>query len=50
MHAYDDAFLFVRDREIQKEDNGFGIIDVYSVVMDLMNIKQPEEVEAEKLI
>ena len=50
MHTYDDALLFVRNREIQKEDNRFGIMDSYSVVLKLMNIKRPEGVEAEDLI
>ena len=50
MHTYDDALLFVRNREIQKEDNRFGIMDSYSVVLKLMNIKKPDGVEAEDLI
>lgn len=50
MHTYDDALLFVRNREIQKQDNGFGIMDAYSVVLKLMDTRRPEGVEAEDLI
>jgi predicted AlkP superfamily phosphohydrolase/phosphomutase len=50
MHTYDDALLFVRNREIQKEDNEFGIMDSYSVVPRLMGLKRPEGVDAADLI
>ncbi len=50
MHTYDDALLFVRNREIQKEDNEFGIMDSYSVVPRLMGLKRPEGLDAADLI
>ncbi|MBW2056323.1 MAG: alkaline phosphatase family protein [Deltaproteobacteria bacterium] len=50
MHTYDEAFLFVRDREIHKEDNGFAIMDAYSVVLKLAGVERPADVEAEDLI
>ena len=49
MHTYDDAFLYVRNREIQKDDNGFGIMDAYGAVLKLMDVKKPAGVEAEEL-
>ena len=49
MHTYDDAFLYLRNREIQKEDNRFGITDVYAAVLKLMDLKRPVGVEAEDL-
>jgi predicted AlkP superfamily phosphohydrolase/phosphomutase len=50
MHTCDDALLFVRDREIKREDSGFGIIDAYTVVLRLMNIKKPVGIDAQDLI
>ena len=49
MHTYDDAFLYVRNREIQKDNNGFGIMDAYGAVLKLMDVKKPAGVEAEEL-
>ncbi len=50
MHTYDDALLYVRDREIRKGDNTFGIMDAYAAVLKLMGIKRPEGVEAKDVI
>jgi len=50
MHTFDDAFLFVRNRDIEREDNEFGITDAYTLVPKLMNIRKPDGVEAEDLI
>jgi predicted AlkP superfamily phosphohydrolase/phosphomutase len=50
MHTYEDALIYVRNREIQKEGNGFGIMDAHSVVLDLMNLPKPPGLEAQSLI
>jgi len=50
MHTDDDALLYVRNREIQKGDKRFGIMDAYSAVLKLMDLRRPEGVEAEDLI
>jgi len=50
VHTYDDALLYVKNREIQKEDNEFGIMDAYAAVLKLMGLKKPEGVEAQDLI
>jgi predicted AlkP superfamily phosphohydrolase/phosphomutase len=50
MHTYDDALFYVRDREIRRDDNRFGITDAYSAVLKMMGVRKPDGVEAEDLI
>jgi predicted AlkP superfamily phosphohydrolase/phosphomutase len=50
VHTYDDALLFVRNRDIEKDNNRFGIMDAYSVVLQLIGIPRPEGIDAENLI
>ncbi|NIO04902.1 MAG: nucleotide pyrophosphatase [Proteobacteria bacterium] len=50
IHTYDDALLYVRDREIRGSDNAFGIMDAYAAALKLTGMKKPQGIEAEDLI
>ena len=50
MHTYDDAFLFVKDREILRGDNEFGVMDAHGAVLALMNVPRPDGIEAQELL
>ncbi len=50
IHTYDDAFLYVRDREIRGNNNTFGIMDAYAAALKLTGMKRPQGVEAEDLL
>jgi predicted AlkP superfamily phosphohydrolase/phosphomutase len=50
MHTDDDAFLYVRDREIHQDDNEFGITDAYGAVLDLMEVHKPDDTESQDLL
>ena len=50
MHTYDDAFLYVRDLEVRREDNQFGVIDVMPTILKLMGVPPPEDLDGEPLI
>jgi len=50
MHTYDDAFLFVKDREILRGHNEFGVMDAHGAVLALMNVTRPDGIEAQELL
>ncbi len=50
MHTYDDAFLYLNDAEISKENNTFGLMDVMPTILKLMGVKLPEDLDGEPLL
>lgn len=48
MHTFDDAFLFIKDREIKEE--GFSILDVTPTILSLLRIKPYKDLEGSCLI
>ncbi|MGA1844025.1 MAG: alkaline phosphatase family protein [bacterium] len=48
MHTFDDAFLFIRDREIRREH--FSILDVTPTLLDLLGCKPFRDLEGRSLI
>ena len=50
MHTYDDAFLYVRDLEVRRGDNQFGVMDVMPTILKLMGVPFPEDLDGEALI
>jgi len=50
MHTYDDAFLYIKDVEVRKEDNQFGVMDVMPTILKLLEVTPPEDLDGEALI
>jgi predicted AlkP superfamily phosphohydrolase/phosphomutase len=50
MHTYDDAFLYVRDLEVRRGDNQFGVMDVMPTILKLMGVPLPEDLDGESLV
>jgi predicted AlkP superfamily phosphohydrolase/phosphomutase len=50
MHTFDDAFFFVRGRDIAKGDNGFSIVSAFATCCTLMGVQIPEGIEGEAVI
>jgi predicted AlkP superfamily phosphohydrolase/phosphomutase len=50
MHTYDDAFLYIRDVEVGKGDNQFGVMDVMPTILKLMGVSPPEDLDGQPLI
>ncbi len=50
MHTYEDAFLYVKEGEIGKEDNQFGVMDVMPTILKLMGVNPPEDLDGEPLL
>jgi len=50
MHTYDDAFLYLKDGEINRKDNQFEVMDVMPTILKLMGINSPEDLDGEALL
>jgi predicted AlkP superfamily phosphohydrolase/phosphomutase len=50
MHTYDDAFLYMKDIEVSREDNTFGVMDVMPTVLKLMEVDPPGDLDGESVI
>ncbi len=50
MHTYDDAFLYIKDGEVRKEDNQFGVMDVMPTILKLMGVTIPEDLDGKALV
>ncbi len=50
MHTYDDAFLYIKDIEVPKEDNQFGLMDVMPTILKFMEVTPPGDLDGEALI
>jgi predicted AlkP superfamily phosphohydrolase/phosphomutase len=50
MHTYDDAFLYIKDVEIKKGDNQFGVVDVMPTILKFMDVNPPEDLDGETLL
>ncbi|UCD70663.1 MAG: alkaline phosphatase family protein [Syntrophobacterales bacterium] len=50
MHTYDDAFLYIKDVEVPKMDNQFGVMDVMPTILKLMGVNPPEDLDGEALV
>jgi arylsulfatase A-like enzyme len=50
MHTYDDAFLYMKDVEVVREDNTFGVMDVMPTVLELMEVDPPGDLDGTPLI
>ena len=50
MHTYDDAFLYLKDGEINRKDNQFEVMDVMPTILKLMGINFPEDLDGEALL
>lgn len=50
MHTYDDASLFIKNREIVPKDNQLGITDLFPTLVSMMNLPVPEGIDGRSLI
>jgi predicted AlkP superfamily phosphohydrolase/phosphomutase len=50
MHTYDDAFLYIKDMEVRRGDNQFGVMDVMPTVLKLMGVSPPEDLDGQALL
>ena len=50
MHTYDDAFLFIKDVEVRRGDNQFGVMDVMPTILELMEVSPPEDLDGQALV
>ena len=50
MHTYDDAFLYMKDVEIKKGNNQFGVVDVMPTILKFMDVNPPEDLDGETLL
>ena len=50
MHTYDDAFLFIKDVEVRRGDNQFGVMDVMPTILKLMEVSPPEDLDGQALV
>jgi arylsulfatase A-like enzyme len=50
MHTYDDAFLYIRDVEIGRRNNQFGVMDVMPTILKLMGVSPPQDLDGEALL
>ena len=50
MHTFDDAFLYIKEGEVRKEDNQFGVMDVMPTILKLMGVPIPEDVDGQPLV
>jgi predicted AlkP superfamily phosphohydrolase/phosphomutase len=50
MHTYDDAFIYMKDIEVLREDNTFGVMDVMPTILKVMGVNPPEDLDGQSLI
>jgi predicted AlkP superfamily phosphohydrolase/phosphomutase len=50
MHTYDDAFLYIKDVEVRRGDNQFGVMDVMPTILKLMGLSPPEDLDGQPLV
>ena len=50
MHTYDDAFFYIRDVEIKKGNNQFGVMDVMPTILKLIGVNPPEDLDGKALL
>jgi predicted AlkP superfamily phosphohydrolase/phosphomutase len=50
MHTYDDAFLYIKDMEVRRGNNQFGVMDVMPTVLKLMGVSPPEDLDGQSLL
>ena len=48
MHTYEDAFLYIKGKEINSED--FSIVDVMPTILDMMDVAKPPDLDGTSLI
>jgi len=48
MHTFDDAFLFIRGKEIIREK--FSIVDVMPTILDIMKVQKPDDLDGKSLL
>ena len=50
MHTYDDAFFYIRDVEINRGNNQFGVMDVMPTILKLIGVNPPEDLDGQALL
>ncbi len=50
MHTYDDAFLYIKDVEVQMRDNQFGVMDVMPTILKLMGVNPPGDIDGQPVV
>jgi predicted AlkP superfamily phosphohydrolase/phosphomutase len=50
MHTYDDAFFYIRDVEIKRGNNQFGVMDVMPTILKLIGVSPPEDLDGKALL